>query len=135
VRVQRTPEGGWAPQKVDASSVTQIGTITELRLSRDGTRVAAVVGGMLVVASVVRDDSNSVTLRSPRLLQSDSLTKVIDVAWAGQHKVVAATSSPAHPVVRLPIDGLRIDRYSTSSLTLPVRGIAAAPSRPVVAAD
>lgn len=135
VRVQRTPEGGWAPQKVDASSITEIGTITELRLSRDGTRVAAVVGGMLVIASVVRDDSNSVTLRSPRLLRSDTLTKVIDVAWAGQHRVVAATSSSAHPVVRLPIDGLRMDRYSTSSLTLPVRGIAAAPSRPVIAAD
>lgn len=134
VRVQRTPEGSWAPQTVDASSLTDIGTITELRLSRDGTRVAAVVDGMLVVASVVHD-SNSVTLRSPRLLQSDTLTKVIDVAWTGQHRVVAATSSPASPVVRLPIDGLQLNRFSTSSLTLPVRGIAAAPSRPVVAAD
>ena len=133
VTVLRTPEGAWVSQAVNASALTSLGTITALRLSRDGTRVAAVVEGNVVIASVVRE-SSSVTLRAPRVLQSDTLTEVVDVAWAGQHTVVVVTSSSTTPVVRLPIDGLRMEAYDTSNLSSPMRAVAAVPGRPVIAA-
>lgn len=133
VRVLRTSDGAWVPQKVDASELTSLGTITALRLSRDGTRVAAVVDNKVVIASVVRE-SSAVTLRAPRVLQSDTLTKVTDVAWAGQHTVVASTRSTTTPVVRMPIDGLRMETYNTANLLAPIRAIAAVPGRPVIAA-
>src|SRR5699024_3634421 len=88
VRVQRTSEGSWTPQKVDADALTELGAITQLRLSRDRSRVAAAVAEKLVVAAVVRDD-NEVELRAPRVLQQDRLDSVTDVAWAKQYRLVA----------------------------------------------
>ncbi|SFB61996.1 Sporulation and spore germination [Amycolatopsis marina] len=134
VRVLRTPQGAWTPQPVDATDIAAIGPITDLRLSRDGVRVAAIAGGKLVVASVVRS-SDSVTLRAPRVLQEDALGNVVDVDWATQDTLVAATSLQAAPVARLPVDGLRIDKFSGSNLTPPVTAVTAAPSRSVVVAD
>src|SRR5699024_8659600 len=134
VRVQRTSEGSWTPQKVDADALTDIGDVSQLRLSRDGSRVAAVAGGKLVVAAIVRD-TNEVELRAPRVLRQGQLDEVKDVAWATQYRLVAATADPDKPVVRLPVDGLRLDTYDTANLVLPVRAVAAAPSRAVIAAD
>lgn len=134
VRVQRTSDGTWTPQKVDADALTDLGKVTQLRLSRDGSRVAAVVDDKLVVAAVVRD-VDEVQLRAPRVLQQQRLDEVTDVAWAKQHRLVASTEDSSRPVVRLPVDGLRLETYDTANLTLPARGVTAAPSRPVIAAD
>jgi hypothetical protein len=134
VRVVRTPDGTWVPQSVNATDLLAIGPITALRLSRDGTRVAAVVGGQLAVAAVVREP-DSVTLRSSRVLQARDLTGVVDVDWASQDTLVAAVSSESVPVVRLPVDGLRMDVFNSSNLTSPVRSITAAPGRSVLVAD
>ncbi|WP_245975830.1 LpqB family beta-propeller domain-containing protein [Amycolatopsis palatopharyngis] len=134
VRVLRTPQGGWTPQPVDATDIAAIGPITDLRLSRDGVRVAAVAGGKLVVASVVRS-SDSVTLRAPRVLQEGTLGNIVDVDWATQDTLVVATSLQSAPVARLPVDGLRLDKFSGSNLTPPVTAVTAAPSRSTVVAD
>lgn len=136
VRVLRAPDGQWTSQQVNASDISAIGEITALRLSRDGTRVAMVAGGQLVVASVVRaPDSTSVTLRAPRVLQDGGLGEVVGVDWIGQATLITATSSTSVPVVRVSVDGLRTDQYNSSNLTPPVRAITAAPGRPVVVAD
>ncbi|SFP34085.1 Lipoprotein LpqB beta-propeller domain-containing protein [Amycolatopsis arida] len=134
VRVLRTPAGGWVSQTVSATEVTALGTITALRLSRDGTRAAVVAGGQLVVASVIRTP-DSVNLRSPRILQPSRLTGVVDVDWATQDTLVVATSTTALPVARVPVDGLRMDKFNSSNLTPPVHAVTAAPSRAVVVAD
>jgi len=42
---------------------------------------------------------------------------------------------PLQPVVKVPIDGLRLDTFNSSNLTPPVHAITAAPGRPVVVAD
>nr|WP_165777501.1 LpqB family beta-propeller domain-containing protein [Amycolatopsis antarctica] len=133
VRVQPNPEGRWLPQAVNANEIVALGPITALRLSRDGARVALIAGEQLVVASVVRE-ADSVTLRFPRILQGGDLSGVLDVDWASQDTLVAATNS-ATPVVRVPIDGLRMDKFNSSNLTPPVRAITAAPSRSIVVAD
>ena len=93
-------------------------------------------GGKLVVASVVRaNDSSSVTLEEPRVLQQNALTGVVDVDWLNQSTLVAATELSSAPVVSVSVDGQRLDNYNSANLTPPVRAITAAPGRPIVAAD
>ncbi|MEU6642206.1 LpqB family beta-propeller domain-containing protein [Saccharomonospora sp. NPDC046836] len=136
VRVLRGPDGRWIPQSVNASEVLTVGPITGLRLSRDGTRVAMIAGGHVVVASVVRGaDGTSVTLRAPRILQAGELRNVVDLDWIGQDTLIVATGSDSIPVARVPVDGLRLDQFNSSNLTPPVQAITAAPGRPIVVAD
>jgi lipoprotein LpqB-like beta-propeller protein/sporulation and spore germination protein len=134
VRVLRTSDGGWQVQAVNADEVQAVGPISALRLSRDGARAAMVVNGELLVASVVRTQ-DSVTLRGPRILQVGALNDVVDVDWLSQDALVAATTMPSQPVVKVPIDGLRLDAFNSSNLTPPVYAITAAPGRPIVVAD
>ncbi|ONI83695.1 hypothetical protein ALI22I_35105 [Saccharothrix sp. ALI-22-I] len=135
VRVIRT-DSGWTANTVNASELGVLGSITELRLSRDGARVAAVVGGKLVVAAVVRGQDSAVSLRSPRHLQSSVLgNSALALDWLAQDVVVVSTSLAAWPIAKVNIDGMRMERYNTSNLTVPVNSVTAAPGRNVLAVD
>ncbi|GAB3715547.1 LpqB family beta-propeller domain-containing protein [Amycolatopsis oliviviridis] len=133
-RVTLAADGRWVKAGVDATLLTGLGQITELRLSRDGSRLAAVVNGQLVVASIVRT-ADSVALRAPRKLQERDLKDVVDVDWATQDHLIAATSSNTLPVVKVPVDGQRMDAFNSSNLTPPVHGVTAAPSKQNLVAD
>jgi hypothetical protein len=133
-RMVLAPNGQWTGLTVNATDLNQQGSITELRFSRDGARVAAVVGGQLWVASVV-GTGDSVSLREPRHLQPHDLQEVVDVDWTAQDTLVAVTKSTSQPVVRVTVDGQRMDAFNSSNLTTPVHGVTAAPSRPIVVAD
>ncbi|EMD29852.1 LpqB family beta-propeller domain-containing protein [Amycolatopsis azurea] len=133
-RVTLAADGRWVKAGVDATLLTGLGQITELRLSRDGSRLAAVVNGQLVVASIVRT-ADSVALRAPRKLQERDLKDVVDVDWATQDHLIAATSSSTLPVVKVPLDGQRMDAFNSSNLTPPVHGVTAAPSKQNLVAD
>ncbi|HEV7909295.1 MAG TPA: LpqB family beta-propeller domain-containing protein [Pseudonocardiaceae bacterium] len=137
VRVSKTGAGTWTANSVNATALAPLGgQITELRLSRDGTRVAAVVGGKLVVAAVVRNQDSSVALRIPMTLQLASLnSSVLSVDWLSQEVLVVTSSLPGQAISKVYVDGFKVERYGTSNLSLPVSGVAAAPSRPVVVAD
>lgn len=134
IRVLRTPDGGWIPQAVNAEDAVAVGPITVLRLSRDGVRAAMVVNGELLVASVVRSQ-DAVQLRGLRSLPVGTQSKAVDVDWLSQDSLVVATTSQSQPVVKVPIDGLRVDPFNSSNLTPPVRSITAAPGRTIVVAD
>ncbi|HET9142798.1 LpqB family beta-propeller domain-containing protein [Actinophytocola sp.] len=134
VRVIRTGNGSWATSRVNASELRSFGTITDLRLSRDGARIAAVINGQVVVASVVRDQ-DSVAIRSPRRLRETEVTGVVGVDWLSQQTLVAATSQSSQPVVNISVDGFKLDRYNSANLGSPVSAIAAAPDRGVVVTD
>jgi len=134
-RAVRGEGGVWSTSAVNATELAGFGHIEELRLSRDGTRVACVINGKLFIAAVVRSEDSTPTIRVPRP-QPTSLDGVVTtVDWLAQDVLVAGTSLPNSPVVRLNIDGLKIERYNTSNLTVPVTSIAAAPGRPVLALD
>jgi hypothetical protein len=133
-RMVLAPNGQWTGLTVNATDLNQQGGITELRFSRDGARVAAVVNGQLWVASVVAT-GDSVSLREPRHLQPHDLQEVVDVDWVAQDTLVAVTKSTSQPVVRVTVDGQRMDAFNSSNLTTPVHGVTAAPSRPIVVAD
>lgn len=137
VQVVTDAEGRWVTQSVNSSEITPIGSIDALRLSRDGARAAMIIGGKVVVAAVVRDDDSraSVALRAPRVLQGDELDDAVALDWKGQDALVVATQSESSPVVRVPLDGLRIDQFNSSNLIAPMRAITAAPGRPTVVAD
>ncbi|MEV7092168.1 LpqB family beta-propeller domain-containing protein [Amycolatopsis sp. NPDC051045] len=133
-RMVLDPNGHWTALQVNAADLTQQGGITELRFSRDGARVAAVIKGELWVASVVVN-GDSVSLREPRHLQPHDLEDVVDVDWVAQDSLVAVTKSSSQPVVRVTVDGQRMDAFNSSNLTPTVHGVTAAPSRSIVVAD
>jgi hypothetical protein len=119
---------------VDFTELTPYGKITELRLSRDGVRVAVVAGGRLYIGAVARtDNGTAVKISAPKLVPQ--VTSVVSVDWLNQSTVMVATNSPSGPVWRVPVDGIDAERYSVTNLTLPLTSIAAAPSRAVIVTD
>lgn len=135
VRVLRT-DAGWAATAVNADSLSVFGKITGLRLSRDGTRVAVVIDGKLMLAAVVRAPDGSVTLKNATTLQASALgANVLSLDWLAPDVLVVSTALPAWPIAKVNIDGMRIDRYNTSNLTVPVSSVSAAPGRNVLAVD
>ncbi|GHG35956.1 MULTISPECIES: LpqB family beta-propeller domain-containing protein [Amycolatopsis] len=126
--------GHWTALSVNATDLTQQGDLTELRFSRDGARVAAVVKGELWVASVVVN-GDSVALREPRHLQPHELEDVVDVDWVASDALVVATKSSSRPVVKVTVDGQRLDPFNSSNLTPTVHGVTAAPDHQIVVAD
>jgi hypothetical protein len=134
VRVVRGTNG-WRAGAVNASALTQLGSISELRLSRDGTRVAAVVANKLFVGAVVRE-ADSVTIRVAMQLQPAALgNNVQSVDWLSQDVLVATTTQGSQAISKVYVDGLKMERYGTSNLTLPVVSVAAEQNRPVVVSD
>ena len=127
--------GNWIAKPVDASDLNQFGSITEFRLSRDGVRFAAVVGGHLIIGAVVRSVPDTVALRAPRLLQPTTLTNVVGVDWLTQDQLAVATATETTPVAQVSVDGFSLDRYNTANLTAPIKAVTAAPSRAVVVVD
>jgi hypothetical protein len=118
---------------VDLSELSVKGRITELRLSRDGVRVAAVVDGALFVAIVVGSGAET-KVRNPRLLVGPGAPQIADVDWKGEQLVVATLGKdPA--VYAVTGDGLGWTAYKNTNLTGPLTGIAAAVGRNVLVAD
>ncbi|HEY6425235.1 MAG TPA: LpqB family beta-propeller domain-containing protein [Pseudonocardiaceae bacterium] len=120
--------------QVNASELTDLGTISELRLSRDGVRVAAVVGGKLVVAAVV-SESGALSLRHPQVLREGDLPGTASVAWARPELLVVASAEPSPHVGSVSVDGLTRRQWSSTNLTGPLTSIVAAPGREVLVAD
>jgi hypothetical protein len=135
VRVIRTGNDTWTPSPVIATELQRFeGTITDLRLSRDGIRIAAVIGGRLVVASVVRT-KDTVSIRSPRFVRPGELLTVVGVDWLSQDTLVVATGQSSQPVLSVPVDGFDPSPYSSANLGAAITAIAAAPDRSVLVTD
>lgn len=135
VRVVRSGDGTWKANEVNASELDSYGAIKQLRLSRDGTRVAAVTeSGKLVVASVVRE-KDSVSLSLPRRLQTSMIIAAVSVDWYNQHTLVVATDQSTLPVANVSVDGLALENYDPNNLQPPVKAVTAAPERDIVVTD
>ncbi|MBW0009401.1 MAG: hypothetical protein JO063_04660, partial [Pseudonocardiales bacterium] len=119
---------------VDATELTRLGSISQLRLSRDGVRVAAVISGRLVVAAVVTA-SGLVSLRHPQVLRDGGLPPIASVDWASPEVLVTASAGPSPQVFSVSVDGLTLRQSSSTNLTGPLTDIVAAPGRDVLVAD
>lgn len=121
--------------QVDAAGLADRGPITDLRVSRDGMRVVAVVGGALHTAAIARSVDGEVAIRNVRRLRPGSLGEVVGADWRSVDSVAAITSQPARPVVHVSVDGLTLAGVPGTNLTPPLRSIAAGPGRPLVVGD
>ena len=133
LRVASTPQNSWVASPVDESALAPYGQITDLRLSRDGVRVAVVAGGNLLVGAVVVDQG-AVSIKQVRLIQP-LLNAVTKVDWLNQDQLVIATTQPGAPVQTLTVDGLTVDPYTSANLSSAVTNIAASDGPPVLAVD
>ena len=121
--------------RVDAGSLTSLGPVDDLRLSRDGLRLAAVVRGRLYAAAVARSADGGVTVRNVRPLRASDLGDVVAADWRAAETIVAVSRNRAGLVSQVSVDGLLWDPVPTSNLTPPLRAVAAAPNRPVLVTD
>lgn len=119
---------------VDATELARLGPISQLRLSRDGVRVAAVIGGRLVVAAVVTE-SGTVSLRHPQVLRDGSLPPTASVDWARPELLVVASAGLSPEVSSVSVDGLTRRQLASTNLTGPLTEVVAAPAREVLVAD
>ncbi|MGP4021154.1 LpqB family beta-propeller domain-containing protein [Saccharopolyspora sp. 5N708] len=134
--VVRALDGGesWTPQSVDARQLTGGRSITDLRLSRDGTRVAAVIDGQIVVAGV-SDQDGRVVLQQAITLPSPQGVRITGVEWRENDSLVAITDSNSTPVYEVSVDGFRWAPYTAANLGQPLTAVTVASGARVVVAD
>ncbi|GAB3684645.1 LpqB family beta-propeller domain-containing protein [Saccharopolyspora tripterygii] len=124
----------WTPQPVDARALPPGRPITDLRLSRDGTRIAAVIDGNVVIAGVAEQDGRAV-LQRPVVLRAPQDARVTSVEWRQDESLVAITDSNNFPVFDLSVDGFRWEPYTAANLGQPLTAVTVGPGGQVVVAD
>ncbi|MCF7550549.1 LpqB family beta-propeller domain-containing protein [Pseudonocardia sp. WMMC193] len=134
-RVTVDQTGAVRTGQVNVSDLTGLGPLTDLRLSRDGLRVAAVVGGGLVTGAVVRGPEGDVAVRNVRQLRPTDLGGVVGVDWRADEQLIVVSTRTDRPVSLVSSDGLGLQLVPSSNLTPPLRGVSAASSRPFLVAD
>lgn len=108
------------------------GVITELQLSRDGTRAAMVIAGQVILAGVEETRAGQFALTYPRRLGFGLGSSVVSLSWRTGDDIVVSRTDPAHPVSYVNIDGVNSDA-TNRNLATPVSVIAANPSTVYVA--
>ncbi|KUI23852.1 hypothetical protein AU196_02305 [Mycobacterium sp. IS-1742] len=134
VRVIQDASGQPARIPVDAGPVAlkYPGPITELQLSRDGTRAAMVIGGQVILASVEQTEGGQYALTYPRRLGFGLGETVVSLGWRTGDDIVVSRKDPQHPVSYVNLDGVNSDGPSRN-LAMPVTTVAANPSTVYVA--
>ena len=134
VRVIQDASGQPARIPVDATVVAGKfpGVITELQLSRDGTRAAMVIDRHVVLAGVEQTPGGGYALTYPRRLGYGLGDTVVSLGWRTGDDIVVSRTDPQHPVSYVNLDGVNSDGPSRN-LLMPVTTVAANPSAVYVA--
>lgn len=131
---RETGTGQVTTSPVEASAVTGLGgPITSLRLSRDGTRAALVVGGRVEVAVVTRSETGAVALSSPVPVAPSLGTGVLSLDWTGPDTLAIAHADDESPVVTVGVEGAQLAAQASRNLSPPVRVVAASSTAQLVA--
>jgi hypothetical protein len=127
--IQEAASGQPARIPVDSTALTARfpGVITELQLSRDGTRAAMVINGQIILAGVEQTPGGQFALTHPRRLAFGLGSSVVSLSWRTGDDIVVSRNDPAHPVAYVNVDGVNSDGPSRN-LSLPVSAVAANPS-------
>lgn len=138
--VQMRQDAAPAVTDVDDDALTSLGgPITDMRLSRDGVRVLAVVNGGLYVGAITRGLDGTVTITSVRQLRAAPpapvLGPVVAADWRTTDSIVAITRDPDRLVAQVGVDGLAISGVPTTNLTAPLTALAVSPDRPLLVTD
>ena len=121
--------------QVNADELAALGPIRDLRLSRDGMRVVAVVGGGLYTAAVARSIDGEVAIRNIHRLRPNDLGEVVAADWRSAESIVAVTRGMEMLVGQVSVDGLVVQQVLGNNLTPPLTAIAAASNRPLLVTD
>ncbi|WP_086009164.1 MtrAB system accessory lipoprotein LpqB [Mycobacterium xenopi] len=132
--IQEPASGQPARIPVDSAAVSSRfpGPISELQLSRDGTRAAMVIAGQVILASVEQPQAGQFALTYPRRLGFGLGSSVVSLAWRTGDDIAVSRTDPQHPVSYVNLDGVNSDAPS-KGLQTPVGMIAANPSAVYVA--
>ncbi|MEO6795275.1 MAG: MtrAB system accessory lipoprotein LpqB [Mycobacterium sp.] len=132
--IQEVVSGRPARIPVDSGAVAARfpGPISELQLSRDGTRAAMVIGGQVILAGVQQTPAGQFVLNYPRRLGFGLGSSVLSLSWRTGDDIVVSRSDQKHPVSYVNIDGVNSDAPN-GNLQLPVSTIVADPSTVYVA--
>lgn len=128
-------DGTGRTPRVNADELAALGPIQDLRISRDGMRVAAVVGGALYTAAVTRSIDGEVAIRNIRALRATDLGEVVAADWRSTDTIVAITRRSDRLVAQVSVDGLAVQSLLVNNLTPPLGAVAAAASRPFLVTD
>ncbi len=121
--------------QVNADALTVLGPVADLRLSRDGMRVAAVVAGGLYTGAVARSIDGEVAIRDVRRLRSADITDAVAADWRSSDTIVAITGGLDAQVAQVSVDGMTLSPVLGNNLTPPLTAVAAAPNRPLLVTD
>jgi hypothetical protein len=132
--IQETASGQSARLPVDAGAVSAKfpGAISELQLSRDGTRAAMVIEGQVILASVEQTQAGQFALTYPRRLGFGLGSSVVSLSWRTGDDIAVSRTDGQHPVSYVNLDGVNSDAPN-ANLRLPVSTVAANPSTVYVA--
>ncbi len=134
VRVLQDALGQPARIPVDSTALAAKfpGAITELQLSRDGTRAAMVIDGRVILAGVEQTPGGGYALTYPRRLGFGLGETAVSLSWRTGDDIVVTRTDGAHPVSYVNLDGVNSDGPS-GNLAGPVTVVAANPSTVYVA--
>jgi hypothetical protein len=111
--------------------------ITNLAISRDGSRIALVAGGTgrrSLVVGLLAARAGGLSVRSPDVVVP-AARRVSGVAWAGANRIVATVRRGGRRVVAVTaVDGYRPHDLPTAGLPRSVEQVAASPGQPILAA-
>jgi hypothetical protein len=127
--IQEAASGQPARIPVDSAAVAMRfpGPMTELQLSRDGTRAAMVIDGQVILAGVEQTQGGQYALTYPRRLGFGLGTTAVSLAWRTGDDIVVSRTDSKHPVSYVNLDGVNSDGPSRNLLA-PVSVVAANPS-------
>lgn len=131
--IQEAASGQPARIPVDAGAVATRfpGPISELQLSRDGTRAAMVIAGKVILAGV-EQNQGQYALTYPRRLGFGLGDTAVSLSWRTGDDIVVSRTDAQHPVSYVNLDGVNSDGPSRNLLA-PVSTVAANPSTIYVA--
>ena len=134
VRVLQDALGQPARIPVDSTALAAKfpGAITELQLSRDGTRAAMVIDGRVILAGVEQTPGGGYALTYPRRLGFGLGETAVSLSWRTGDDIVVTRTDGAHPVSYVNLDGVNSDGPS-GNLAGPVTVVAANTSTVYVA--
>jgi hypothetical protein len=121
--------------QVDADQLAAFGPIRNLRLSRDGLRIVAVVGTGLYTAAVARTGDGGVAIRDVRRLRPLDLGEVVAADWRSADQIVSVSRGPDLLVAQTSVDGLGLQQVVGNNLTPPLSAVAATANKPLLVTD
>ncbi|NUS43028.1 MAG: MtrAB system accessory protein LpqB [Mycobacteriaceae bacterium] len=121
VRATRDPSSGEVTTAdVDTAGLAGLGKqISELRISRDGTRAAMIIDGRVVVAVVVLHNGRwALANAHPVPLRPGAQALSLD--WSSGHDLLVSTAGGDAPLVSAQVDGAVIEPFTSQNLIPPI---------------